>query len=597
MTNKKSLYILASVALAMGMQSCGDFLDHLPDDRTEIDSVDKVQKLLMNAYPDCNYYWICELSSDNLLDNQTPHLPSSPSKKQVTTYYNYAPFDLWDDELYRFDLARTATYGDSDSPGRAWMGYYNSIAVCNYCIEALDKLEAEGMTPTDKTRALRAEAQIIRAYDHFYLANIFSQAYADQASNEKNIGVPYVLEPETTMIKEYDRGTVAETYQMIQKDLEEALPNISDHYFKATKYHFNSQAAHAFASRFYLFTHQWDKVIEHADAVLGTDSASVEKQMMDYSRFDDCSTMSDYGKVWQDPEQPSNLMMLATYSLLGRRIFGYRYSLAGEKCQEVILFRSSGNYWGGYYVPIQAVVSGQVASNNTHDYGIFSAKVSEEFEYSDKLAGIGYPHVMVRAFTTASLLLERAEAKLMKGDLAGASTDLCQYWNSPYKHFSDANKEKMAKYYTMITDKNIKDSFTQFMTETEDKNGLTVTKRKLSNRNCLLLEEWQNNAANVGNVYHVTQEMLPYMNCLNEFRRFENSFEGGRFFDLKRWGIPYEHHQGSNDDVYTMAGVDDKRALELPWESISAGLEPSRIPVAKDTREISVNSKDLRIAE
>lgn len=102
MTTQNKFNILAAIAVAMGMQSCSDFLDHLPDDRTEIDSVDKVQKLLINSYPTVNFAWLGEIMSDNLLDNQTPHLPSNPNKKQVTTYYNYAPYDRWEDELFRY---------------------------------------------------------------------------------------------------------------------------------------------------------------------------------------------------------------------------------------------------------------------------------------------------------------------------------------------------------------------------------------------------------------------------------------------------------------------------------------------------------------
>lgn len=598
MTTQNKFNILAALAVAMGMQSCSDFLDHLPDDRTEIDSVDKVQKLLINSYPTVNFAWLGEIMSDNLLDNQTPHLPSNPNKKQVTTYYNYAPYDRWEDELFRFEPARTATFNDSDSPGSIWEGYYGSIASANYCLQTLDELEAAGEPVTDKTRALRAEAQLIRAYDHFCLVNIFSQAYINDEENQRNVGIPYVVEPETTMIKEYDRGTVAKTYENIKKDLEEALPYVSDQYHKATKYHFNSQAAHAFASRFYLFTHQWDKVIEHANAVLGTDSAAVEKLMMDWSNFDDCSYSDDYAKVWQGPDQPSNLLVIGTYSLLQRRAYGNRYSLAGEKCQDVLLVRTTNSYWRGYICPVQCAVGGMLFGSSMHDYGFFSAKIAEEFEYSDKLAGIGYCHIMNRAFTTASLLLERAEAKLMTGDIEGASRDLCQYWNSPYGHLSETNKEKEVSNYTMLTDAMIKQYFTQAMVQTEDKNGLPITKRKISNRNCLLPEEWNEFASNVSNVYSVPENIVPYMNCLNEFRRFENCFEGIRFFDLKRWGFSWEHHQGSNDDVYKMEGRDSRRAVELPWEAIASGLEPSRPTQSVDTRVLTLpSSKDIAVAE
>ena len=70
--------------------SCSDFLDHTPDERTEIDSEDKVVSLLIASYPVAAPCWLGEISSDNLIDNQTPHLPSSTNDKQILSHYNYS---------------------------------------------------------------------------------------------------------------------------------------------------------------------------------------------------------------------------------------------------------------------------------------------------------------------------------------------------------------------------------------------------------------------------------------------------------------------------------------------------------------------------
>ena len=56
------LYIALSGVLALA--SCSDFLDTLPDNRTEIDSADKMAKLLVSAYPTTTYIMLTEMSSD-----------------------------------------------------------------------------------------------------------------------------------------------------------------------------------------------------------------------------------------------------------------------------------------------------------------------------------------------------------------------------------------------------------------------------------------------------------------------------------------------------------------------------------------------------
>lgn len=252
---------------AVAFTSCSDFLDTVPDERTEIDSPDKVVSLLVSAYPESNPAWIGELSSDNIIDNQAPHLPSSPNDKQILSHYNYSHYTLWDNQLFRFEPASTASYGNNDSPGQLWSAYYSSIATVNHALQAIDNIE-KADSSTSELKAAKGEALLLRAYDHFMLVNIFSKAYKDAEASKKDVGVPYVTEPENVVSKQYDRGNVADVYAKIGKDLEEGLQNISDVNFKtAPKYHFNTNAAHAFAARYYLYTHQWQKVIDHANEV------------------------------------------------------------------------------------------------------------------------------------------------------------------------------------------------------------------------------------------------------------------------------------------------------------------------------------------
>lgn len=557
--------------LAITAASCSDFLDHTPDERTEIDTEDKVVSLLIASYPDAAPCWLGEISSDNLIDNMSPHLPSSPNDKQILSHYNYSHFERFDNELYQFEPASSATYNSYDSPGIMWLAYYGAIASVNHALDAVGKMKGENADPgkfSEKLRAAWAEAHLIRAYSHFMLVNLFSKAYKDEESSKEDVGIPYVTEPEDKVQQEYDRSNVAETYRKIGQDLEEGLKYVSDiNYNTAPKYHFNTLAAHAFAARYYLFTRQYEKVIEHADAVLTTDSAQMQHMMMDFSVFGECSTSSDYGNAWQKPELNNNLMLLCTSSLLQRRIFGYRYSVAGPAAREVLMIHESP-LWKDWICPPTLMVSGQLFGNSSADYGFFNCKVVEQFEYSDKIAGIGFPHVIYRAFTSNNLLLERAEAEIMLGRYEDAKRDLKFYWNSAvnslsaedYKQFVESNQLKY------MTD----DVFTSYYSNGE-------------NINCF--DSWDF-TQQVSPKFVVPAEATPYMNCLNDFRRLENAFEGMRFFDIKRWGLPLSHTVGLNSDVVEVEVNSDKRAIEIPWEALSAGLESSRQPVKADTKKL-----------
>lgn len=564
--NKYTTLVLSLAAMLFA--SCSDFLDHVPDERTEIDTEDKVMKLLISAYPDGNPSWAAELNTDNLIDNQAPHMPSSPNDKQILSHYNYGHYADFENYLFKLVPPQNTTYNDYDSPGYLWVTYYSSIATINHALKAIDDMMGENADPStfsDQLRAAYAEAHLLRAYDHFMLVNLFSKGYRNATDSRKDIGVPYVTEIETIVHKDYDRSNVADVYEKIGKDLEIGLKYMSDvNYKTAPKYHFNTTAAHAFASRYYLYTRQYDKVIDHANQVLTTDSAQTQKMLMSYGIFADCAFASDFATAWQNPNLNNNLMLICTGSLLGRRTFGYRYSMAGLAARDALMIHNS-DLWTGYICPAQAIVSGMIFSSSSGDYGFYHTKCGEEFEYSDKIAGIGYPHIIYRAFTANNVLLERAEAEIMLGNYDDACADLMMYWNSGLDSFTDADKKAYvtAGYVKYLTKNNI-------ITPAGARKPAYYS--NTSNSNCF--ENWDFTQTMSAD-YVVPAEAVPYMNCLNDFRRFENTFEGLRYFDLKRWGMPFEHKVGINSEIITSEALSDNRALEAPWEALSAGLESS----------------------
>lgn len=609
-------YIALGLCCA-GMASCSDFLDKPADERIEIvinskaDEVNIIQ-MLNTAYPEADFAWIAELMSDNLIDNTCPHLPSSPNDKQILSHYNFGTSARYDDEMFRFDPALSATYSDWDSPGFVWSFYWSSVTTCNYIINAIDDWEKRSEDPLgDKIKAARAEAKLIRAYDHFILANLFCQPYRDAETSKNDIGLPYVTEPEQNLIVEYDRGNVADLYKHIEEDLEAGLKDISNINMDISyKYHFNEDAAHAFASRFYLFTRQYEKVLEHANAVLTESEAEAKKKLLDYSIFEDCASFGDFGKQWQHPSTTNNLMLSCTASILQRKIWGYRYSYAGDKCQETLMVRSKSDLWSGYIIPIQSLVSFGLASSSQNDYGFISSKICEEFEYSNKLAGIGTPHIVQRTFTGNNLLLERAEAKIMLGMFDEACADLMLFWNYSYESMTEKTRNDNAKYWKDLTPELLLSMYSVRTEKVSVKDPITGTTSKVDSTfiptpNSFFPEVWETNAQSVSPEFHIPYGAYPYLNCLNDFRRWENAFEGLRFFDVKRWGIPYVHKVGLDADVYSLPSVlpseygnnSDalRRAIEVPWEAISTGLESSRSTMSVDTRTRSLRNDKSKL--
>ena len=95
----------------------------------------------------------------------------------------------------------------------------------------------------------------------FMLANTFCMGWNPEKADEY-LGLPYPLEPAKNIYEVYTRGTLRELYSNINKDIEDALPYVSEDHYSVPKYHFNVKAAYAFATRFNLYYMNYDKCLD-----------------------------------------------------------------------------------------------------------------------------------------------------------------------------------------------------------------------------------------------------------------------------------------------------------------------------------------------
>lgn len=567
---------LSLIAGMLSFTSCGDgFLDQIPDERVELSNVDDVVMLLSSAYSTGNYGWLCELSSDNIIDINAPYLATQSNGNEVLVHYNLNSYERADDEAFRFEPVKSST--DSDSPSSIWDGCYNAIATVNHALEMLDKITADHGGEMDaKTKAAYGEAYLSRAYHHFILVNVFSQAYKDEELSKNDVGIPYITTPEDVVMVHYDRRNVTETYKSIEEDLLKGLELINDVNYKKPKWHFNEAAAKAFAVRFYLYKRDYDKVIKYADELLGTEyGETLLNKLQSYANFDDCTTGTDYAEVWQGPDNPNNLMLIATHSIQFRRHVGHRYSCAGKALRDIEFHL--GPNWRWYLMPA-ASVGGGTFWDGVQDHGFTSSKIIERFEYTDKVAGIGYAHLIRREFTNNEVLLSRAEARLLgKGDIDGCCQDLIAYEDSR-QSFSESNKA----FYTS-------GKALQPLTRDMIDSYYSPDARILAS-NCFA--DW-NFTQNMSPNFVIPAEYVTYMNAVNDMRRYDLSYTGLRFFDLKRWGIEYSHFYSIDNIEYKLTSTDPRRAIEAPQEVLGAGLEPSQPAQVTRTPSYSRSTSSL----
>ncbi len=522
-------FLLSSIFLGASLliTSCSDFLDTLPDNRTEIDTESKVTNLLVSAYPQVFPMMMWEMSSDNVMDNGSLY---DIETQAIEDAY------LWED-------IKTDT--DTDAPQGVWANLYMAIASANNALKAIEEMGNPASLNPQK-----GEALLCRAYSHFILANTFCMAYnPNTAANE--LGIPYATEPETTVSPVYERGSLEDTYKNIEKDILEGLPLIDDNIYTVPKYHFNKKAAYAFAARFYLFyikedKSNYEKVIEYADKVLGTDPTKV---LRNYSSemgiYDDPENMAN---AYIDAKSAANLMISVIYSswpyIYGPYDISKRYGLA-RAISENELLQARGPWGDGNVLFFGAKLYG-------FDQKISFFKYNMYFEFTDKVNGIGYRHAVIVPFSTNETLLCRAEANVMKSqpDYNSALNDLNAWVAAAETKEGGLNAD-------VLTVELINDFYRWLAytpVELADDKGRTA-KKKLNPFFTFESSQQEN-----------------FIHCILQARRLELVHDGNRWLDIKRWGIEFSHNREDKSPI-TLKKDDPRRAIQLPQDVINAGLE------------------------
>lgn len=560
-------YLCLGFAGLLSLTSCNDFLDKLPDNRIDPQNPEQLQLLLTSGYMGYDYATMCELSSDNMIDN---HALDDKGINYPRTQTN----DPINDQYFAWEDANMSSR--QDSPTAIWTGCYHAIAVANHALEKIAEFRADGKFSDGEEKAKMdaayGEALLIRAYHHFLLVNFFSKQYG--ITSDADQGIPYSTEPEDKVHVDYDRGTVAQVYQKIEEDLTEGLKFINDGYYQQLRYHFNSAAANAFAARFYLMKRDYDKVENYATAALGANPAS--KLRSDYWNTSFTSLDAD-GAFYFSSARAGNFLLLPTNSVVFYNLCfdpngsGGRYALSRDGAVSTLY--GNGPVWNGF-LPCMAP---HLYVNGGQEYGLWPSWMYQMFEFTDKVAGIGYPKRMRAELTAEETLLARAEARIFKGDIPGAVSDL-DVWlqshnlSSGQDQIPHLTKGIISAYYNK--DAEIKG----------DKDPRPYNLQTLN------IEQV---CTPVNSAYALTEAKLPFLWCTLHFRRIETVMTGYRWFDIKRFGIEITHKIGRSR-VETLTVNDERRAFQIPIESIQAGLTPTLRTVKATTESQMVKYKFIK---
>ena len=525
----KKIYYLLVLFLLLAV-SCNDYLDKMPDNRTEIDSEEKISKLLVSAYPRNDFIYCTEYASDNT-DDFGPNNPN---------------FDRFGEQLFNWiDVTET----NNESPKRIWEASYNATASANQALQAIQE-----MGNPESLNHARGEALLARAYCHFILVNVFSQHYSKQHS-ATDLGVPYMEKSETELAPKYERATVAEVYEKMAKDIEEGIPLINDAKYAIPAYHFNTKAAYTFASRFYLYYQNWEKAIEYATKALGSNPKEALRN------YDPLVAMPrsliNVGTEFTASTQKPNFLVLTAYSNLGT-VYGAYYTGSRFNHGNIIAQFETYNQapWGQY--PTNANNYGNMYKLRPYVYAgtnldkVLLPRLPFLFEYTDPVARIGFRRTVYVAIRAEEALLNRAEAYIMQGKYAEALADM-NLWT--------ANTLNPANSTPLLTEESIEKWAAKYKYYEPTK----PTPKKKLHPDFITITEGSKQES--------------FIHCLLYMRRHEFIHEGMRWFDVKRYGIEISRRVVDGltvkDVINELKVRDNRRAFQIPQEVVNAGMTPN----------------------
>ena len=532
----KGSLMLASVAI---LASCADQLDTLPDNRTTLDTPKKIAGLLVTAYPDRTPTLFNEWMSDN-----TDYMgaQNSQGNRGGDQYF------FWQEQ----------TEGGNDSPEQVWMLYYEGIYKAN---EALAAIEDQGGPKNDILRNSKGEALLIRAYDHFILANEFCRPYNGKTST-KDAGLYYAtgIADFSAAAEQSNRGTVADVYAKIAEDIEAGIPLLNDTY-EVPKYHFNKQAAYAFATRFYLYYEKWEKAKEYADKLLGSNPAASLRdyralQAMPLSKSDQAVKIAE---AYCSASADCNLLVQTSVSNAGMALAPWlvskRYTLTNYLA-ETELFQSN-NIWG----TSSNLIWKPFTVNSGESNFALLMKLPREFEIRNTTTGSGYLRTLNVDFTMDEALLNRAEAEIMLGQNDAACADMTIWM----KNFFNTN--------VTLTPTSVQTYFKTVPYAYADAAKMVPSfKKHISPRFTIDAE---------GSV----QESL--LQCLLNFRRIETVHQGMRWMDIRRYNIEIPRRLiGANGrpskNLDWLEKDDPRQVVQIPQSIREAGVagNPTKALVA-----------------
>ncbi|MTH17636.1 RagB/SusD family nutrient uptake outer membrane protein [Flavobacterium sp. LC2016-01] len=237
----KHIYTITLSLLMLTVTSCEEYTDVTPKGALVVETAAQFYEMVSlpnRGYPINNFQYL----SDDQWMKESNVIGITPNVDIINFTF--------DENTDRVSLLKASSFYNQ---AYAYINRWNTI------ISLVD--DSKGDEATKKIA--KAEAKINRAYDHFLLVNTYAKAYDPQtAATDGGICIMDKFDLEAQPAK----STVAQVYDFIQKDIEDALPYLQEKPLDV--YHPSLAFAYAFKAKVHLFKREIAKAKEAAEKSL-----------------------------------------------------------------------------------------------------------------------------------------------------------------------------------------------------------------------------------------------------------------------------------------------------------------------------------------
>ncbi|KIX20858.1 carbohydrate-binding protein SusD [Flavobacterium sp. 316] len=235
-----SKYIIL-FTIAIGMNSCDDYLDIKPEGKVIPETLEDFRAVLTTGYSAFpRHKSLTTLRADELVLNE---------------------FDdqlLYSKDIYIWKDANP----DPATTSFQWAQLYNTIFYTNVVIN-----DGNAKVPSSPEKdQLIGEAYALRALTYFDLINLFGKPYNTTTSSSDR-GVPLALEID--LEQEFIPESVANVYTQILSDIDDAKNLLNqDTQVTGLNYRFSKAAIYALEARVRLYRNEWQKALDAVNIAL-----------------------------------------------------------------------------------------------------------------------------------------------------------------------------------------------------------------------------------------------------------------------------------------------------------------------------------------